>query len=215
MPRSSLGRMLYCFALVLLLAAAVNQVAEASNLAIRLGLWHLTKPDYTSEPGLEVKNQKNFFYAEASLENGLGRFASFDVTFGTLFRGTTRFSSSSTGRIFLGTANVLPVSLGFTLYPIPAGKIRPYIRGGGTVAIGNSNSGNFRGFDSFGNPLFDSKTRLTAGAFASAGLSYRIMSKLNLLTEFSYHHLDFSGPVAGVSNHSGYKILIGLGINYK
>ncbi len=215
MPRSSLGKSAGAFTLFAVLTVFSMPAAEASNLGIRLGLWHFTKPDFTNEPGLEVNNKRNYFYAEAALENGLGRFATFDVAFGTIFRGTTRFSSSSTGRIFLGTANVLPVSLGFTLYPIPAGKIRPYIRGGGTVAIGNSNSGNFRGFDSFGNPLFDSKTRLTACAFASAGLSHRIMTKLNLLTEFSYHHLDFSGPVAGVSNHSGYKILIGLGVNYK
>ncbi len=214
MPRSSLGRALRRFAMVLVLAMAFIEASEASNLGIRLGLWHLTKPDFTNEPGLEVNNNRNYFYAEASLENGLGRFATFDVTFGTIFRGTTRFRSQSTGDIFLGTANVLPVSLGLTLYPLPVGKVRPYVKAGGTVAIGNQSSNVVR-LDISGNPVFDSKTRFTAGGYVSAGLSHRIMTKLNLLTEFSYHHLDFSGPVAGFSNHSGYKILIGLGINYK
>jgi hypothetical protein len=92
--------------------------------------------------------------------------------------------------------------------------VRPYVKAGGTVAIGNQSTNVVR-LDISGNPVFDSKTRLTAGGFASAGLTRKIMPKLNLLTEFSYHHLDFSGPVAGVSNHSGYKILVGLQINYK
>ena len=189
--------------------------AQASNLAVRLGLWHLTNPDFTQEGSLSLNRQKNFFYMEASLENPLGRAASFDVSLGTLFRGTIRYQSTSGSR-FAGSANVLPVSVGFSLHPIPIpAGLQPYLRVGGTVAIGNSNSGNFSGFDASGNPVFNSKTRVTAGYFGSAGVERRIVSKINLLTEFSFHHLKFSGPVAGLSNHSGYKILAGVVIHYK
>jgi hypothetical protein len=188
---------------------------QASNLGVRIGLWHLTNPDFTQEGNLNLSSQKNFFYMEATLENPLNRFLSFDVSLGTLFRGTIRYQTTSGSR-FAGSANVLPVSLGLTLYPLPfSAGIQPYFRGGGTVAIGNSNSGNFSGFDASGNPRFNSKTRVTAGYFGSAGIKKRIVPKVHLLTEFSFHQLKFSGPVAGISNHSGYKILAGVSINYK
>ncbi|MGH8004057.1 MAG: hypothetical protein ACRECJ_04980 [Limisphaerales bacterium] len=195
---------------------ATTGVVDASNLAVRLGLWHLTNPDFTQEGNLNQKNQKNFFYTEAALENPLNRFLSLDVSLGTLFRGTIRYQTAS-GNRFAGTANVLPVSVGLTLSPSPApAGTQPYFRGGGTVAIGNSNSGNYSGRDdASGNPIFNSKTRVTAGYFGSAGVKQRLVSKVHLLTEFSFHQLKFSGPVAGISNHSGYKILAGVSINYK
>lgn len=196
---------------VYLLAAGPSQ---ASNLSVRLGLWHLTKPDFKQEPGLTLSTQKNFFYVEAAYEKNLARLLSFDITLGTIFRGTTRYQTSS-GSIFLGTANVLPIGLGLTLYPLPLNtKLKPYLRGGGLVAIGNQNSGNFAGFDAAGNPVFNSKTRLTAGGYAAFGFGYRLMPKVRLTAELSYHHLKFSGPVAGLSNHSGYQILTGVNLNY-
>jgi outer membrane protein W len=203
--------LLFSFFLTLITASSV----KASNLAIRLGLWHLTKPDFATDSSFTQNRQKNFFYSEATLENQLNRFLSLDISLGTLFRGTIRYQSASGSR-FAGSANVLPVSLGLTFYPIPVPTgIQPYLRGGGTVAIGNSNSGNVTGIDVSGNPILDSKTRVTAGFFGAAGLKRRIVSKVNLLAEFGYHQLRFSGPVAGISNHSGYKILAGVSINYK
>ncbi len=197
----------------LLLAAAGSP--EASNLAIRLGLWHLTKPDFTQEGNLNLNRQKNFFYSEATLENSLNRFLSLDVSLGTLFRGTIRYQTAS-GNRFAGSANVLPVSLGLTFYPIPVPTgVQPYFRGGGSLALGNSNSGNYSGVDASGNPIFNSKTRVTAGFFGAAGLKRRIVTKVYLTAELGYHQLRFSGPVAGISNHSGYKILAGVNINYK
>ncbi len=193
------------------LAPAVN----ASNLSVRLGLWHLTKPDFTQEGNLNLNRQKNFFYSEATLENSLNRFFSLDVSLGTLFRGTIRYQTTSGSR-FAGSANVLPVSLGLTFCPLPASAgIRPYFRGGGSVALGNSNSGNYSGVDASGNPIFNSKTRVTAGFFGAVGLKRSLVSKVHLTAEFGYHQLRFSGPVAGISNHSGYKILAGVSINYK
>ncbi len=188
--------------------------SQASNLAIRLGLWHLTNADFSSDSALQTNRQKNFFYLEAALENRLAPMISFDISLGTLFRGTTRYQTSDGDR-FVGTANVLPMSVGFSLYPFSFGGVEPYLRTGGTVALGNQNSGNFSGFDASGNPVFNSKTRLTAGFFGGGGLKYKIFTKVDLLTEFSYHQLKFSGPIAGVSNHSGYKILTGVSINYK
>ncbi|HLG93660.1 MAG TPA: hypothetical protein VI546_02385 [candidate division Zixibacteria bacterium] len=189
--------------------------AQASNLAIRLGLWHLTKPDFTQDSNLTQNRQKNFFYTEATLENNLNRFLFLDISLGTLFRGTIRYQAPSGSR-FAGSANVLPVSAGLSFYPFPAlPGIAPYFRGGGTVAIGNSNSGNVTGIDVSGNPILDSKTRVTAGFFGAAGLKRRIVSKVHWTAEFGYHQLRFSGPVAGISNHSGYKILAGVSINYK
>ncbi len=196
-----------------LLAAAGS--LEASNLAIRLGLWHLTKPDFTQEGNLNLNRQKNFFYSEATLENSLNRFLSLDVSLGTLFRGTIRYQTAS-GNRFAGSANVLPVSLGLTFYPLPVpAGVQPYFRGGGSLALGNSNSGNYSGVDASGNPIFNSKTRVTAGFFGAAGLKRRIVTKVYLTAELGYHQLRFSGPVAGISNHSGYKILAGVSINYK
>lgn len=201
--------------LTLLVVLTVWGSAGASNLAVRLGVWHLTNPDFTQEGNLSLNTQRNFFYMEASLENPIGRAASFDVSLGTIFRGTIRYQSASGSR-FVGSANVLPVSFGFSLHPLPAaGGFRPYLRAGGTFAVGNSSSGNFSGFDASGNPVFNSKTRVTAGYFGSAGVERRLLPKINLLLEGSFHQLKFSGPVAGISNHSGYKILAGVGLNYK
>jgi len=202
------------FLVVIGAVLVTSQLSVASNLAIRLGLWHLTKPDFTNEQGITSENKRNFFYLEASYQSRLNRLLTFNVNLGTIFRGTIRHQTSN--GIILGSANVLPIGVGFTLYPIPVNiGIKPYFRGGGTVAIGNSNSGNFSGFDAYGNPIFDSKTRLTAGGFGAFGFSHRIMTKISLLTEISYYHLKFSGPVAGISNHSGYQVLAGLSINYK
>jgi outer membrane protein W len=188
--------------------------SQASNLAIRLGLWHLTNADFSSDSALQTNRQKNFFYLEAALENRLAPMISFDISLGTLFRGTTRYQTSNGDR-FVGTANVLPMSVGFSLYPFSLAGVEPYLRTGGTVALGNQNSGNFSGFDASGNPVFNSKTRLTAGFFGGGGFKCKIFTKVDLLTELSYHQLKFSGPIAGVSNHSGYKVLAGVSINYK
>ncbi|HEU4436117.1 MAG: outer membrane beta-barrel protein [Candidatus Zixiibacteriota bacterium] len=197
---------------VLFLGAIVP--SRASNLAIRLGLWHLTNADFSTDSALQTNRQKNYMYVEAALENRLAPPVSFDVSLGTLFRGTTRYQTTS-GERFVGTANVLPMSVGFSFYPFPFAGVEPYLRIGGTAALGNQNSGNFSGFDASGNPVFNSKTRFTAGFFGGAGFKYKLFTKVDLLTEFSYHQLKFSGPIAGISNHSGYKILAGVSINYK
>lgn len=200
--------------LIIVAFLAMGHPAFASNLAIRLGLWHLTKPDFTNEQGITSENKRNFFYLEASYQSRLNRLLTFNVNLGTIFRGTIRHQTSN--GIILGSANVLPIGVGFTLYPVPVNiGIKPYFRGGGTVAIGNSNSGNFVRYDASNNPIFESKTRLTAGGFGAFGLSHRIMTKINLLTEISYYHLKFSRPVAGISNHSGYQILTGISISYE
>ncbi|MCI0330126.1 MAG: hypothetical protein L0196_04140 [candidate division Zixibacteria bacterium] len=201
--------------LTLPLFLGVTELPQASNLAIRLGLWHLTKPDFTLEGNLDLNRQKNFFYSEVTLENSLNRFLSLDVSLGTLLRGTIRYQTAS-GNKFAGSANVLPLSLGLSFYPVPLStSIQPYFRGGGTFALGNSNSGNYAGVDASGNPIFNSKTRVTGGFFGAAGLKRKLVSKVHLTAEFGYHQLRFSGPVAGISNHSGYKILAGVSVNYK
>lgn len=200
-------------AAALILAAAGS--SAASNLAVRLGLWHLTNPDFTQSGGLQVNGQRNFFYAEAAYENRLARMLSLDISLGTLFRGTIRYETT-TGSRFVGTANVLPMSLGFSLYPIPfATQVQPYFRAGGTIAIGNQNSGNFSGFDAAGNPVFNSKTRVAAGGFGAFGVQEKVAARISLLAEVAYHHLKFSGPVAGIANHSGYQILAGIVVHYK
>jgi len=210
-----LAKMVRKLLLTLVFLLWVAELPQASNLAIRLGLWHLTKPDFSQEGNLNLGRQKNFFYTEATLENSLNRFLSLDVSLGTLFRGTIRYQTTS-GSKLAGSANVLPVSLGVSFYPIPipAGT-QPYFRGGGSVALGNSNSGNYSGVDASGKPVFNSKTHLTAGFFGAAGLKQGLVSKIHLTVEFGFHQLRFSGPVAGIANHSGYKILAGMSINYK
>ena len=181
---------------------------------IRLGAYHFTTDeDAVPSDGFEIKRGgKDGFAIEAFYNYFFLDQVGVEATLGSANRDDLIFESEEIGQLF-GSANVYPIAVGIKLTPLSglvSDHYQPYFHGGGSLVITREmfQGGKFK--DLYALYERGSKSRTDFGWWIGAGFESYISSVVCVTSNFKYHFIDYSKPIAGYKDHSGYQITLGV-----
>jgi hypothetical protein len=183
-------------------------------LGVRIGLLHYTSSDKQTYPeGVVFSGAiENGFVAEAFYNYYFLDQLGLEISLGNANRGDIVFESDSIGRLF-GAASVYPIAVGLKLTPL-SGIVRdhyqPFLSAGGALVItrelfeGGYLTNPYDYYD------LSTKSKTDVGWWVGGGFESYVSSTICVHSSLTYYGIDYSEPIAGNKDHSGYRLAFGI-----
>lgn len=203
------------FLLMLFLFPAVDLAKDLSSVqmvGIRMGFWNAVKADkIQNTPELEITSKNTAPYAEVFIAPGLKKGFSLEFSFGSYYRGETRYHDSY--GYYWKSATVYPVSGGLKFYPLSSVKnsrYQPYLHLGVAFITGVEN---IRLGKYYGSSILieeGTNTYTTLGWLAGAGMDIALSRFWVIDSDIKYREVKFNDEVGGLKNFTGPQVTLGV-----
>ncbi len=189
-----------------------KDLSSVQMVGIRMGFWNAVKADKVhSTPDLEISNKITAPYAEVFIAPGLKKGFTLEFSFGSCYRGETRYHDSY--GYYWKSVTVYPVSGGLKFYPLSSvknSKCQPYLHLGVAFITGVEN---IRLGEYYGSSILlqeGTNTYTTLGWLAGAGMDFILSRHLVIGADFKYRGVNFNDEVGGLKNFNGPQATLGI-----
>ncbi len=177
-----------------------------------MGFWNAVEADrIQNTPEQEITSKVTAPYGEVFLSTGLDKGFALEFSFGSCYRGETRFHDSY--GYYWKKVTIYPVSGGVKFYPLfssQKSKFQPYIDMGGDFITGIED---IRLGEYFGSSILvqeGTNTYTTVGWHTGLGMDLVLSRFLVIGMDFKYRGLNFNDEVGGLKKFSGPQVTLGI-----
>jgi opacity protein-like surface antigen len=181
-------------------------------IGIRFGFWNAVKAqNIKGSPDQEITSKVSGPYGEFFISSGLKKGFALEFSFGSYYRGETRYSDPYGS--YWKQVTIYPVSAGLKFYPLSSikkSRWRPYVDAGVGLISGIED---LRIGEYAGSMLLvgsGTNTYTTFGWHAGGGIEFVLNRFFVIGADFKYRGVNFNENVGGLKNYSGPQGTLGI-----
>jgi hypothetical protein len=189
-----------------------NDLSSVHMLGIRFGFWNAVEAqNIKGSPDQEISSKVTAPYGEFFVSSGLKKGFALEFSFGSCYRGETRYSDPY--GYYWKQVNIYPISAElkfYPLFPIKKSRWQPYADAGVAFVSGIEDLR----FGEYAGPLLlvgsGTNTYTTLGWHTGGGIEF-VLSRLFVIgADFKYRGVNFNETVGGLKDYSGPQVTVGL-----